>query len=280
MRTLSKPLLDPKTVYLTCISRVRVRQLKTDLESVADTIEAEALEYENHSLSKEWYLFDMSDDVDEIISKGEMEKVYTNRMARKDAPGRKYYDEIKESSPFNICPLCGHRPVEQVDHYLPKSKFPSLVVMPINLVPSCEKCNKTKLDDVASNAEEQTLHPYYDDVTGHQWLFAEVAETSPASCRFFVRDVTAFNNELNSRISYHFNTLELNVLYASQTGAFTSDIRYRLIDLHAKAGMEEVRDYLLEEELTRSLCNINSWQRAMFQALAASDWYCDGGFNA
>ncbi len=280
MRTLAKPTLVPKTVYLTCISKVKKRQLKGDLESVADTIEADALDYENYAQSTDWYLFDESDDVDDCISRAEMEKVYTNRMAKKNAPGREYYDEIKESSPYNICPLCGHRTVEQVDHYLPKSKFPSLVVLPINLVPSCEKCNKTKLDDAPSNAEEQTLHPYYDDVTDHQWLFAEVRETSPASIRFFVRDVAQYDEELNSRISYHFNALELNVLYASQTGAFISDIRHRLIDLHSQAGLTEVRNYLQEEEKTRTRNNINSWQRAMFQALAQSDWFCDGGFSA
>ena len=280
MRPLPKPTLNPRTVYLACISKVRCKQLKSNLELVADKIEADSVVYENHSESADWYLFDQSSDVDGVVSQSEMEKVYTNRMAKKGAPGREYYDEIKESSAFNICPLCGHRTVEQVDHYLPKSKFPSLVVLPINLVPSCEKCNKIKLNGAPGNAEEQTLHPYFDDVTTHQWLFAEVRETSPASFRFFVRSVAAFNEELNARINYHFETLELNLLYASQTGAFISDIRYRLIDLHIKAGMNEVSSYLREEEETRSRNNINSWQRAMFQALADSDWFCDGGFNA
>lgn len=280
MRVIPKPKFDPRTIYLACISRVKKVELKSDLESVADTIEEDALEYEGFSESKEWYLFDESDGVDGTVSQDEMEKVYTYRMAKKGTPGRRYYDEIKESSPFNICPLCAHRTVEQLDHYLPKSKFPSLVVLPINLVPSCEKCNKIKMVDVPNNYEEQTLHPYFDDVTCFQWLFAEVIETSPASFRFFVKDVDDFDDALSRRIQYHFDTLELGVLYASQTGAFVSDIRYRLIDLHAKGGADEVRSYLREEEETRSRININSWQRAMFQALADSDWFCDGGFKA
>lgn len=279
MRTIPKPTLNSKTVYLTCISKVRKKQLKADLESVVNAIVADASDYESYGQSTNWYLFNESDNVDDTISQAEMEKVYTNRMAKKGAPGREYYDEIKESSLFNICPLCGHRTVEQVDHYLPKAKFPSLVVLPLNLVPSCEKCNKIKLDYAPNKVEEQTLHPYYDDVTDHQWLFAEVRETSPASVRFFVRTVAAFDAKLNIRINYHFNTLELSKLYASQTGAFIADIRHRLTDLHAKAGMGEVRRYLREEEATRSRSNINSWQRAMFQALANSDWFCDGGFN-
>jgi hypothetical protein len=278
MRTLTKPTLVPKTVYLTCISRVRNPQLRADLESVTDTIEADALYYENYSQSTDWHLINESDGVDNTISKGEMEKVYKNRMAKKKAPGRDYYDEIKESSPFNMCPLCGHRTVEQLDHYLPQSKFPSLVVLPINLVPSCEKCNKVKLDKVPGNAEEQTLHPYYDDVTAHQWLFAEVKKDSP-TLFFFVKDVALFDDELNKRINYHFKTLGLNTLYGTQTGAYISGIRYRLSDLHLKGGLDEVRDYLLEEEVSRSKDHINSWQRAMFQALSDSEWFCDGGFN-
>lgn len=280
MRTLAKPSLDPKTVYLTCVSRVQDEVLKEQLESISETIKTDAKNYNSKAELKKWYLIDESDGVDNIVSKDEMEKVYTNRMANKKSPGRHYYNEIKESSPFNICPLCAHRTVEQVDHYLPKSKFSSLVVVPNNLVPSCEKCNKIKLDDAPSNNSEQTLHPYYDDVTHQQWLFAEVLETSPASFRFFVKKVEEFDDNLNVRISYHFRTLELGVLYASQTGAFISDIQYRLVDLYEKGGLDEVRDYLKEEEKTRSRNNVNSWQRAMFQALYQSDWFCDGGFEA
>jgi len=279
VRTLPIPSLESTTVYLACISRVRKRQLRRDLESIVDVIEEDALTYEQLSQSKNWYLFNESENVNGIISKEEMEKVYTNRMAKIDAPGRRYYDQIIESTPFNICPLCAHRTVEQLDHYLPKAKFPSLVVLPINLVPSCEKCNKVKLDEKPNNSEQQILHPYFDDVTGHQWLFAKVTKTSPASFVFFVRDVDAFNDELNKRIRHHFSTLKLNRLYASQAGAFVEDIKHRLNDLYNRAGMNEVRNYLRDEETTRRLINVNSWQRAMFQALSNSTWFCDGGFR-
>jgi len=280
MRTLPKPDLDPKEVYLTCISRVKDSELKANFEAIADTVELDADSYEVHSQNRTWYLIDESDNVDDLVSQDEMEKVYTNRMVGKKSPGRKYYDEIRQSSPHNICPLCGHRPVEQLDHFLPKAKFPSIVVLPINLIPSCEKCNKTKLVDVPNTQEEQTLHPYYDDVTQYQWLFAEVHETSPASVCFFTREVQQFDDELNRRIQYHFIKLELNTLYASQTGAYISEIKYRLIDLYKKGGVDEVQSYLVEEEKSRKRNHINSWQRAMFQALAKSGWFCDGGFNA
>jgi len=120
------------------------------------------------------------------ISQEEMEKLYTNRMVKKEAPGRHIYEGIKESAPHNICPLCSLRTVSTLDHYLPKANFPLLVVMPNNLIPSCGDCNKIKLDTFPSDAECQTLHPYYDDVSDAQWLFAEVIQTSPVSIRFLL----------------------------------------------------------------------------------------------
>jgi hypothetical protein len=44
-------------------------------------------------------------------------------------------------------------------------------------------------------------------------------------------------------------------------------------------GEKAVKQHLLIESQTYFRKHINSWQTAMFQALAASDWYCNGGFQ-
>ena len=113
-----------------------------------------------------------------------MEKVYTDRMAKEKVPGRPVYDRLKASQ--DICPFCGQRVVSQLDHYLPKANFPVLSVVPYNLVPSCSDCNKSKLSDVPNSEEEQIFHPYYDDVTTEQWLFAEVVEGTEVTLCFYV----------------------------------------------------------------------------------------------
>lgn len=251
-----------------------------DFESIADTIEDDAKEYEELAQAVSWFLIEESEDVDGVVSQKNMEKVYTGRMAAKGGPGRTIYENLKASSPHDLCPLCGHRTVEQLDHYLPKAKFPSLVVLPINLVPSCEKCNKVKLVDVPDSVANQTLHPYYDDVTQYQWLFAEVIDTSPVAFRFFVNSVEQYSPVLNARIKYHFKSLDLNTLYTSQAGAILGDIYYRLNILYELGGDLSVRKYLHEEESSRRSNNVNSWQTAMYQAMRESDWFCDGGFIA
>src|SRR5262245_19880217 len=75
----------------------------------------------------------------------EMVAVYDNRLVKKTAPGRRIYDKIFTSAPNDKCPLCGHRNVKTLDHYLPKALFPALTVTPINLIPACSDCNKAKL---------------------------------------------------------------------------------------------------------------------------------------
>src|SRR6185312_468698 len=67
------------------------------------------------------------------VSKDELISLYT-RLSRKGSVARDLYDKIKLGAPYRRCPICGHRPVASVDHYLPKSSFPALAVVPPNLI--------------------------------------------------------------------------------------------------------------------------------------------------
>lgn len=278
MRTIDKPSDDPKDVYLTCISRVRNPVLKTRLESVADNVEAAAENYDQNAIGGHLYTIAEHNNVTGVVSKLEMETVYTGRMAKVKAPGCSVYDRLKASAHQGICPFCGQRLVTQLDHYLPKANFPVLSVVPCNLVPSCSDCNKSKLNDVPNSEEEQTFHPYYDDVTTEQWLYAEVIEGAAATLRFYVKAPDEWEEVLQVRAQTHFTTFGLGDLYASQAGAVLSDIRYELNKLYEKAGMGTVREHLNQSALSRYDNHINSWQTAMYQALADSEWFCDGGF--
>lgn len=52
------------------------------------------------------------------VTAKEMSWLYENKMIGKTAPGRGVYDAIRTASPQGRCPLCGHRDVSTVDHYL------------------------------------------------------------------------------------------------------------------------------------------------------------------
>ncbi|WP_422778067.1 HNH endonuclease [Pseudomonas shirazensis] len=79
------------------------------------------------------------------------------------------------ASEFGLCPMCGQRIVATVDHYLPQSRFPTLNLTSANLIPVCSDCNRRKLASVPAIAEDQTLHPYFDDLGNERRLMADIA---------------------------------------------------------------------------------------------------------
>jgi HNH endonuclease. len=210
----------------------------------------------------------------------QLQKVYTNKFARKGKPGRGFYDKLIALPAQGVCPLCGQRVVSTLDHYLPKAHYPLLSVVPNNLVAACSECNKAKLDSVPICAEDQTLHPYYDDVEQEQWLFSEVVIGTPVSVRFFVNPPDAWDDVIKSRIRKHFSDLRLGALYASHSGSELAVQRVMLAKVAERGGYAKVREQLQDLYESYSSIHVNSWQTAMYQAVVSNKWYCEGGFNS
>jgi 5-methylcytosine-specific restriction endonuclease McrA len=279
MQKLARPADDPEEVFVQCISRVRDKTLKTRLMSVKAAIISAAQSYERASTAAQLFRLQSHEAVNGIVTKDEMEAVYTDRMAKKNAPGRPIYDRLLAAPAYGKCPLCGQRIVSTLDHHLPKSLFPALAVLPINLVPACADCNKAKLEKRPNNAEEQTLHPYFDDIEDDHWLFAKIIETSPPVVRFFVKPPDYWDTVKAQRVHYHFKVFGLAHLYTSHAAAELSGIQYRLSLLFEDTGYNGVANHLRDEAESRVAANRNSWQAALYKALADSGWYCSGGFK-
>ncbi|NNN37649.1 HNH endonuclease [Streptomyces sp. S3(2020)] len=201
--------------------------------------------------------------------------VYTQRMAKVGRPGRAIYDELKMAAV--VCPLCGHREVTTLDHHLPKSMFPLLAVTPSNLVPCCSECNRTKRSTAPREAEEQTLHPYFDNIDDERWLAAEVLQGTPVALSFFVQPPQDWPNMLQVRVRHHFETLGLAGLYAAQAATELAGNAYVLQRTFDAGGAEAVREHLqLKAESWNQMWR-NHWKVAAYRALAASDWFCTSG---
>lgn len=79
------------------------------------------------------------------LTKKQLLKVYSARMAKPGSVGRPIYNKLMVV-PQKRCSLCAQRDVSTLDHYLPESHHSLLVVVPVNLVPSCKDCNFNKLN--------------------------------------------------------------------------------------------------------------------------------------
>lgn len=279
MRKLTKPTLDAAAVFQTCISRIRDRALKRKLSAVARRVTLAARDYEAAAQQHALYTIPEHDRVGRAVTTAEMCAVYDGRMAKKGSAGRAFYDQLKAGAPQGRCPLCGQRTVSTLDHHLPKTSFPSLAVSPANLIPSCADCNKSKLAAVPRTAEDQTLHPYFDDVDGERWLAAKVDETLPATLTFHVVRCPSWDDVTDARVRNHFKTFSLGELYASHAAEELLNIRFQLRQLAAAGGPTEVRTHLTALAESREDYQLNSWQAATYRALSASSWYCSGGYG-
>lgn len=281
MRAIAAPTMDPKLVYTTCINSIKDGNLRNRLEGVIDDILLEAENFKRKALAKQLYTFAANVDHDSDIilgqvTKSELIKVYTEHMVGKNKPAREFYDILFNLAPQGKCPFCGFSSVGSLDHYLPKSKFPKLSVVPTNLIPSCNDCNKKKGVATATTINEQNLHPYFDH--GHfikdQWLFAEVIDTNPITIDFYISPPDHWDETSKSRVKSHFLNCNLGCRYKTETSAELAILESTLSLYDNLEASSIKRELTIRAEGMFNL-HKNSWQGAMYQALANSDSYCN-----
>ena len=277
MRRLPRPCISAHHALTQCIESVRDNDLANRLRRVMPTIVSGEGAYDTHGQASSLYLIHGTDGVDGLVTAAEMERLYKNTFV-KSVRTRELYGAIKSAPENDICPLCSQRTVSQLDHYLPQSAHPAFTVTPLNLVPACSECNKTKLAATAEHAGEQTFHPYFEDADDARWLFAKVQQTKPAALIFFPEPPDHWDSVKAERIRWHFGTYRLGQLYASHAAVELNDIRYGLQEMAERNSSEAISNHLKGVANSRAAAHPNSWRRATYEALAASEWFCAGGF--
>lgn len=276
MRILSKPTITPLIAYTACYSSFRDTTTRTKFSNINNFIDAQSNQYEQNANSKNLYTFVPHINVSGTILKDDMVTLYDNNMV-KNKEGRKIYDKLMLLPPLNRCPFCGIGTVTTLDHYLPKTEFPIFSVLPYNLVASCKDCNTGKLASYATTQNTQTLHPYYDDFTTEQWLFARVLQTSPISIEFYVNPPTTWSQVDKDRVQSHFDNYKLDTRFSVEASNVLADLRTEFMLFNSTSLVIKLE---LQQKASVYYSNHkNSWQTALYQALSQNQWYCDGGFR-
>ena len=126
--------------------------------------------------------------------------------------------ELNEN--VNKCPYCGISEPEQLDHYMPESKYKALAVCRMNLVPMCGICNNKKNDNNYSNF----IHCYYQEYPANTQFF--VADISVVANRFVVK--FKFNNvidaSLRTKLNFQATTIELFDRLQKEANVYIEDI--------------------------------------------------------
>ncbi|RJG50590.1 HNH endonuclease [Motilimonas pumila] len=286
MRALVSPQCTYADVLNTCVNSISCATLTQRINAITTQLNNAAQDFDTKAVTADLFQIQpfFGADTDNVVgqvTKKELKGLYTYHLVPAKKPARQYYDQIMMQAPLRICPFCGFGQVTTLDHYLPKAKFPLLSILPKNLVPSCADCNKGKSAGIATSKNEQCLHPYFDQ--GHfindQWLFAEVIHSSPATISYFVQAPGHWNASDQARVNSHFDDFKLANRFSIQAGDEISNLRGELdidFQISQQAGVEQA---LRKKYAGASLQHTNSWKTAMYQALAASAWYCSGGFK-
>jgi len=277
VKRLPKPENDAGDTYAACISRVRDRELKSKLENLRDDIEESAANYDVKAQSNQLHEIAGTGDYGGV-SGSEIQKVYKDRMAKSGTPGRPIYDQLM-IVPQRRCPLCSHRDVSTLDHYLPESEFSLLVVTPFNLVPSCKDCNFNKKTFVPSSSENHTFHPYYDDFDDAVWLVAHIVQSDPLGVQFQPVKPLAWDDSKFNRARHHFEKMKLHALYSDNAVSELIEVRAILCELFSLGGCETLTEEMAAREASIRRARPNSWRAALFAAAAADVWFCEGGFK-
>lgn len=125
----------------------------------------------------------------------------------------KLKDKIRDVT-GGYCPLCGTgNTTKDVEHYLPRNKYPELSIFSKNLVPACGACNSAKGSKFIGAEGKLFLNVYYDEICSEPLVKLVLSgdyERFSGQLKALPRDsVEEFN-----LVTRHIKELKLNKLYA------------------------------------------------------------------
>lgn len=279
MKRLNPPNFTVAEALKACASGITIVERAQALRNAAPVIVASEVQYQGLGPLGQLYVIEPSDQVTEAIDAELMGVIYKSHFARVGSPSRQLYEQIRMAPEHGLCPMCGQRVVATVDHYLPQSRYPKLNLTPVNLVPACSDCNKRKLASAAARPEEQTLHPYFDNLGDERWLVAVIEASTPPTVSFSVQVPAAWDDVLTARVRRHFDVMGLGPLYAAQAASEMADISYALEEVGGAAGPAGVRAHLDAQFRSRYARDRNSWKTALYEGLRDSEWFCAEGYR-
>ncbi|MFD0374546.1 hypothetical protein [Streptomyces sp. NPDC127112] len=280
--------LDPPTVsarssWETCTSKSRDTvangNLGTSLREAAGAADEAAAAFRVaacagtlHKLKEENFK------IEGICDKQVADIVYGSGMTK--GPGRDIYDALMDAPEDELCPLCRHSDVTQLDHVMPKATYPALCVAPENLVPVCGFCNHTKNDRAPEAAEDVLLHPYFEHTGTASWLDAELATSALDAGRlmYFVNPPPDWGSTLAARVRRQFDFLELGRRYSVKANQTLRGIHHHLVRQLKAGGQGAVRTHLTDMATSHLAADPNSWTGVAYRTWAANDDFCEGRF--
>ncbi|WP_157668156.1 HNH endonuclease [Croceicoccus marinus] len=263
MRNLSRPQISASEIYDSASERFLDQSLRAAFQQSRMDFLAVANDYGIRGDTKTLHEMPVGNPVSQIVDATHLRNLYSQGLLRRRSRARLYYEQIRLSSPYNICPYCNHRTVGSVDHYLPKESYPLLAVCPENLIPACSDCNKIKSNKTFGSYLESPVHPYFDYVNEDPWLRCDLLSVGSDWVATFCIESDFIEPPIAAKLQSHFNDFGLGELYAVAASTELSR-QSNLINQYASAGGQSaVRDYLQKLVISEEAFCLNHWRAAL-----------------
>ena len=197
----------------------------------------------------------------------ELDGLYARKFVPQGGHGRRYYDSIINSGiESGKCPVCGINDISQLDHYLPKSRYPLLSVTPANLVPLCSTCNgfEAKGSHVPESYEDCLYHPYFEDPPSCIWLRAEIDYSNGPCVTYEVESLD--DDVLYCRLSRFLDVYGLGSRYGGVAVGFLDSMRGTFGDFVSMGGVDELKDHLARMIRSAEASDRNGMPAALWRA--------------
>jgi hypothetical protein len=249
----------------------KLRDAASAVEEVAEAYRAAALTSTLHTLRTQDF------QIAGVPSRKVSDIVYESGM--RAGPGRVIYEAVMEGRDEDLCPMCRHSEVSELDHVLPKKAFPAVCVAPDNLVGICEFCNSKKSDVTSDDARRVLLHPHFENVSTDVWLAARVIPGTKGVLRYSVDPPPHWDPVLADRVRNQFKFMEMATRYGSRAQQTLGGMR-RIFDTQLKkSGATGLRVYLKDLAASHQADDLNGWAGVAYDAWAEDAEFCCGSFN-
>lgn len=269
MIKLEKPDIEMDSIFADCTSNITKQQVLTHINASKTSIMLKSEEYDELAEAGQLSTLVPHRVIQGGATKEDMVWLYDNKFVADG--GRKYYDKIKAIPKYGKCPFCGVGMVSTLDHYLPKTKYPTYAITPINLVACCADCNKNKKSEIIKVREKEFIHPYYDDFDDEIWLKVKIVFDEEIIFNFYVEKPDAWSREKYERAKNHFQQMKLNKLYASHCGEEFAEYEYTAKVLYETGREELVKEDLLDRIKERRRVTKNNWRAVLYEGLYESE---------
>lgn len=281
MMRLSDPTLGYENTLTTCISGIGTNAFKVKMEAEKEALIKAGDDYIEAGKKGALSSIPPTDKaiIDPVVigtlSKSELVNLYNYYLRSKEKEeARKIYSKLLNAA-GDDCPFCGGigKP-RNLDHFLPKSRFPQFSILPQNLIPSCLDCNLgEKGEAFATKSDDQIIHPYVDDdrFFKEQWIHAKCeidANNRPSSITYFVEAPNEWDLVHKNRVQKHFEDFGLAENYSLKA---SEHLQIQVGTISVLRG-ENVPDKIIRSAVIDQGVNkapyINHWIRGMYQALS------------